>query len=425
MSPPDTLSGWLDYIEALHPKTIAMGLERVSQVRRQLDLNPGFVIVTIGGTNGKGSTCAMLERIYHAAGYSVGCYTSPHLLRYNERVRVNLQEAPDKSLCDAFKAVEKARRDSGTELTYFEFGTLAAVWYFMQKKVDMAILEVGLGGRLDAVNVFDTDCAIVTTVDLDHMDFLGDSRESIGYEKAGIFRTGKPAICGDQLPPDTLAKYAAEVRADFRQVTRDFFFDVGDSGWHYRGKHFDIANLPKPALIGEFQLGNAACALTAVEALQNRLPVHPEHIVSALLNVALAGRFQQVSERPQIILDVAHNPQAALSLAGNLRKSPCKGKTLAVFGMLADKDIAQVIQIVRDQVDAWYLAGIFHPRGASADQLADCLRQLAPHAVFCVFFDVKQAFHQACLDASENDRIITFGSFFTVADVMQIVNRPN
>ena len=257
MSLPADLPGWLSYIEALHPKSIVMGLDRVEEVRQRLNLYPTFPIITVAGTNGKGSTCAMLERIYHEAGYRVVSYSSPHLLRYNERVKVDCLEASDQALCSAFAAVEAARLT--TPLTYFEFGTLAAMWHFMQADIDIAILEVGLGGRLDAVNIFDPDCVIVTSIDLDHMDFLGNSRESIGYEKAGVFRRGVVAICGDPNPPDSLLRHATEVGADLRQIQRDFGFEAYSNDWTYFSGVTKLAQLPTPALTGGFQLYNAAC----------------------------------------------------------------------------------------------------------------------------------------------------------------------
>ena len=414
---PVDLAGWLKYIEALHPKSIAMGLDRVDEVRHRLNLVPGFPVITVAGTNGKGSTCAMLERIYHEAGYRVACYTSPHLLRYNERVRVACQEAGDAELSEAFAAVEAARE--GTLLTYFEFGTLAAMWHFMQTDVDVAILEVGLGGRLDAVNVFDPACAIVTSIDLDHMDFLGNSRESIGYEKAGVFRHGIPAICGDANPPYSLVNHATEIGADFQQIQRDFGFAVERDGWVYQGRQAVIRDLPMPALTGSFQLHNAACVMAAIQAMQAQLPVNIAQAALGLRTVKLAGRFQQCSTKPQIILDVAHNPHAAIALAENLRQSPCQGRTLAVFAMLADKDIAGTIKAVSSQIGSWYVAGIDHLRGASTQQLAELIQQQAPGCSIQIHTDVASAYRQACLDAGENDRIIVFGSFFTVADVMR------
>jgi len=418
---PNTLTGWLEYIEALHPKSIEMGLERVRKVIQRLQLIPTFPIIIVAGTNGKGSTCAMLEQIYQQAGYRVASYSSPHLMYYNERVRVNGQQAADEALCEAFAAVEMGRQD--TQLTYFEYGTLAAVWHFMHTNVDVAILEIGLGGRLDAVNAFEPNCTIVTSIDLDHTEFLGDNRDSIGFEKAGVFRPNIPAICGDACPPKTLIAHANSIKADLKLIGLDFRAEHEASAWHYISSHqlddLELRHLPLPALAGEFQLNNAACAITAIQCLQQVLPVQVEHIKQGLSHVTLAGRFQQVANNPTVILDVAHNPHAAQSLAENLRHQACVGKTLAVFAMLADKDIAGVVTALSDQIDCWYVASINSVRGAQAQQLANLIVGNNPNAMVHQHKEVTIAYQQACKDASENDRIIVLGSFFTVADVMQ------
>jgi dihydrofolate synthase/folylpolyglutamate synthase len=416
MQMPTNLTGWLNYIEALHPKSIAMGLDRVNQVKQRLNLNPQFPIVMVAGTNGKGSTCAMLEHIYSAAGYSVGTYSSPHLLRYNERVRVNSDYISDEDLVLAFNAVEQARNE--TELTYFEYGTLAAVWHFMQQKVDVAILEVGLGGRLDAVNVFEPNCAIISSIDLDHMEFLGNTRESIGAEKAGIFRASKPAICGDENPPESLIHYANQIGASLQLIGHDFKVVVGQTSWTLHGHQVAMEKLPMPALTGDFQINNAACVLTAIESMQELLPVDIDAIKTGLLNVKLPGRFQCWSKNPDIILDVAHNPHAAKSLALNLKQSHHSAKTIAVFAMLADKDMKGVIQALSSEIDAWYVASIDHIRGADAVSLASLIEEHLPSADIKKFTQVVDALDQACIDACDNDRIIILGSFFTVAEAM-------
>jgi dihydrofolate synthase/folylpolyglutamate synthase len=418
---PNTLKSWLEYIEALHPKSIEMGLERVRKIIQRLQLNPTFPIIIVAGTNGKGSTCAMLEQIYQQAGYQVASYSSPHLMHYNERVRVNGQQATDEALCEAFAAVEMGRQD--TQLTYFEYGTLAAVWHFMHTKVDVAILEVGLGGRLDAVNAFEPNCTIVTSIDLDHTEFLGDNRDSIGFEKAGVFRPSIPAICGDTFPPQTLIAHANSINANLKLIGLDFRAEHEASEWHYissnRQDYLELRHLPMPALAGEFQLNNAACAITAIQCLQQMLPVQAEHIKQGLSHVTLAGRFQQVANHPSVILDVAHNPHAAQSLAENLHHQTCAGKTLAVFAMLADKDIAGVVKALSPHIDCWYVASINSIRGAQAQQLANFIVSNNSNATVYQHKEVTIAYQQACKDASENDRIIVLGSFFTVADVMQ------
>lgn len=413
---PVGLADWLSYLEQLHPKSIALGLERVSQVRDRLALQYDFPVILVAGTNGKGSTCAMLERIYREAGYRVACYTSPHLLRYNERVRVDGVEVGDDALCTAFAAVEAARGE--TPLTYFEFGTLAAMWHFVRAGVDVAVLEVGLGGRLDAVNIFEPACAIVTSVDLDHVDYLGNTRESIATEKAGVYRAGVPAICGEPEPPETLVRHAREIKAQYRQIGEHFRFETEGTGWRYVGGGVVIDALPQPALNGNFQFYNAACVVDAVQCLQSRLPVTQEAIRVGLQTVSLPGRFQTLSLRPHVILDVAHNPHAAKGLAENLRAHPVTGKTVAVCAMLADKDIAGVMQLLAPVVDEWLMASIHAPRGAEAGYLAERLAAVAGDAHVAIFGDVKTAFRQACLGVGENDRIIVFGSFYTVADVM-------
>ncbi len=443
---PKTLVAWLSYIESLHPKSIAMGLERVKRVINYLHCEPEFPIITVAGTNGKGSTCAMIEQIYKQAGYKVGCYTSPHLLRYNERVRVNGIEVSDEALCDAFAAVEAARLETAKQhidgvaiqLTYFEVGTLAAIWHFMQMDIDVAVLEIGLGGRLDAVNAFEPSCAIVTSVDLDHQEFLGNTRESIGFEKAGVYRNSVPAICGDAHPPASLIKYAKDIKADFKCIQHDFNYVLAGESWQYTLAGKVVHTLPMPALKGSYQLSNAACAVSAVEALQSKLPVSNEAIAIAMRVVTLAGRFQTVvkpakvmgaSNSATVILDVAHNPHAAHALAENLKASKNnRGRTFAVFAMLADKDIHGVITAVKNEIDVWYIASIDNVRGASVTELASTLTEVAPNAIYKTFDNAADAYLQACIDieacidSSENDKIVVFGSFFTVSNVMHLLN---
>jgi dihydrofolate synthase/folylpolyglutamate synthase len=414
---PAGLAGWLSYLEQLHPKSIALGLDRVSLIKDRLSLVPSFPVITVAGTNGKGSTCAMLEQIYLEAGYRVACYTSPHLLRYNERVRVDGLEASDDALCAAFAQIETVRQ--GTPLTYFEYGTLAAMWHFMHTDVDVAILEVGLGGRLDAVNIFEPACAIVTSVDLDHMDYLGQTRERIGREKAGIFRQGVPALCGDPSPPDALLEHARDIGADIRLIGRSFGFERHASRWSFSHADTRIRHLPLPALSGEFQMFNAACVVEAVTTLQPILPVPREALAAGLQHVRLAGRFQTVALRPQVILDVAHNPHAAQGLAENLRKNSVPGKTIAVCAMLSDKDINGVMHALVGVVDVWHVASIQQVRGAEASVLDQALHEAAEVVTVSCYENVISAFRQACLGVGENDRIVVFGSFYTVADVMR------
>jgi dihydrofolate synthase/folylpolyglutamate synthase len=441
---PSTLAGWLTYLESLHPKTIALGLERVAQVKQRLNLQPDFPIITVGGTNGKGSVCAMLESILHAAGYRVGCYTSPHLLDYNERVRIGKQQASDAELCASFGKIELARKGQSANddtpiptptiplkgkgqssetmdipLTYFEFGTLAAMQLFIEHNVDVAILEVGLGGRLDAVNVFDSDCAVVASVDIDHTDYLGDTREQIAFEKAGIFRSGKVAICADADVPQAVTDYAGKIGAQLWRIGQEFSFaEQPAKQWNYRSMIGARNALPYPALRGAFQLHNASAALAALDALKNKLPVSMDAVRRGLVEVRLAGRFQVVPGRPVLILDVAHNPHAACSLAQNLASLPPCQHIWAVFAMLKDKDIAGVAAALDPHIDTWLVAGIDAPRGATADMLAQVLRQSGVRGAIRTFNNITEATGYACNAAGENDRIVAFGSFYTVAEVM-------
>lgn len=433
---PQSLSEWLAYLERLHPKTIELGLDRVAEVRRRLALNPAFPIITVGGTNGKGSTCAMLEAMLHAAGYCVGCYTSPHLLDYNERVRIGKQAVGDAELCAAFAKVEQARGD--ISLTYFEFGTLAAIQCLIERKVDVAILEVGLGGRLDAVNVFDADCSVVCSVDIDHTDYLGDTREKIAFEKAGIFRKGRVAIFGDADMPEMIDTEAQRIGAELWRVGEQFGYTSqplspsplpqagegarqggrGNAQWNYRSAIGARNALPYPALRGAYQLNNASAALAALDALREKLPVGMEAVRRGLAEVTLPGRFQVVPGRPMLILDVAHNPHAARSLARNLAALP-PARTFAVFAMLRDKDMAGVAHALDGHVDVWLVAGIDAPRGAAAAELAQVLRDAKVRGEIVLCATPGDALHHACNAASENDRIVAFGSFYTVTDVMR------
>ena len=414
---PQSLPDWLAYLERIHPFAIDMGLERVSAVRDRLGLAPDFPIITVGGTNGKGSVCAMLEAVLSSAGYRVGLYSSPHLLRYNERVRIARREAGDTALTQAFERVESARAPDS--LTYFEFGTLAAMDIFIREKVDVAVLEVGLGGRLDAVNVFDANCTVVTTVEFDHMDYLGPDRESIGREKAGIFRAGVPAVCGDEEPPAALTGHAASVGATLILRGRDYGYNAGRGDWRYWSLQEKRSALPYPALRGTYQLANAATALAALEQIKDRLPVDMGAIRRGLVEVDLPGRFQVMPGRPMVILDVGHNPHAARGLSESLRALPAGGRTIAVFAMLKDKDIAGVAQPLKDQVDAWLVAGLPGLRGADVHRIEQALASIGVSAPVSRFDSLADAYQCAIRSAGQNDKILVFGSFFTVGAVVQ------
>lgn len=400
-----------------------MGLERVGEVKKRMGLQPLCPVVVVAGTNGKGSVCAYLSQIYTQAGFKVGTLTSPHLLRYNERIAVNTRPVEDAAIVASFERIEAAR--AGISLTYFEFNTLAAVDIFIREKVDVMVLEVGLGGRLDAVNVFDADCAVVTSVDLDHQAFLGDTVEQVAFEKAGVFRSGKPAICGQTPPPESLRRHAGEIGAELLLIKRDFDFSTLENvQWSYRyhpqnsdGRTRNRNALPFPALRGAYQLSNAACALTVLECLGDRLPVDIAAIKRGLLLVENPGRFQVLPGRPLTVLDVGHNPHAARALRRSLINLMFAEKRTAVFSILADKDIDGVLDIIKDQFDEWHIAPLDVPRGMTAEAL---VRKLSEHGIenVKVFENIEKAYRAALEKAGENDRIVVFGSFHTVAAVM-------
>ncbi|CAG4883443.1 bifunctional folylpolyglutamate synthase and dihydrofolate synthase [Georgfuchsia toluolica] len=417
---PDSLSGWLAYIECQHVRPIVLDLERVEEVRSTLGQTKNCVVITVGGTNGKGSVCAILESILLRAGYRIGLYTSPHFLDYNERVRVNGRTVSDDELCRGFTEVEAVR--NGTLLTYFEFGTLAAWQVFVRNQLDVIILEVGLGGRLDAVNVYEPDCAVVTTVDLDHMDYLGSDREQIGFEKAGIFRHGKPAICGDSNPPSTLLAHAATIGADLRLIGHDYGFVSEEQQWQFWSWLGKRSGLALPALRGGIQLTNASTALAALDTLGDLLPVATQDVQRGLMEVELPGRFQIIPGKPAVVLDVAHNPQAAGVLAENLgNMASARAQTWAVFGMMADKDIAGVIRAVKPWVTHWLVCTLPGSRAANAAQLAELLRHEGVTEPIGEYPSAAEAFAYARGAAEDNDKILVFGSFLTVADVMRIL----
>jgi dihydrofolate synthase / folylpolyglutamate synthase len=422
VSPPSTLAEWLAYLETLHPKAIALGLDRVRSVASRLEAAPACSVITVAGTNGKGSTCALLEHMLRADGYRVALYTSPHLLRYNERVKIAGAEASDAALCEAFAAVEAAR--AGTPLTYFEFGTLGALWLFARQRLDALILEVGLGGRLDAVNVVEPDVAVVTTIAIDHVDYLGSTREDIGREKAGIFRPDKPAICADRDPPSSLTAHAAAIGARLLRIGPDYGYTAQSAQWDYRGPGGARHGLPYPALRGNYQLANAATALCAADTLGDRLPLSMGAVRAALVGIELPGRFQVLPGRPVTVLDVAHNAQAAHALADNLGAMGFHPRTTAVFGILADKDVDAVIAALLPRVDRWEVATLPPPRGATAAALKQRLHGagVAPNAVR-EYADPAAAYRAAREDATEADRIIVFGSFLTVAAVLAAKER--
>ena len=424
-----TLTDWLARIEALHPKSIDMGLERSRRVAERMGLALTVPVITVGGTNGKGSTCAMLESILLEAGYRVGLYIKPHFIDFNERARVNGKLASDAALIEQFEAVEAARtQGEPVTLTYYEFTTLAILRLFAQTPLDVIILEVGLGGRLDTVNIIDADCAVITSIDIDHAQYLGNTRAAIAFEKAHIYRTGRPAICADPMPPETLVDYAREIGADLWRFGHEFKYGGHEDGnrqqWHYIGRGTRRNSLAYPALRGANQLLNASAALAALESLADRLPVTQQAVRSGLALVELPGRFQVLPGKPTVVLDVAHNPHAAAALAQNLDNMGFFPYTHAVFGCMADKDIAAIVARLGERVDHWHVCGLPIPRAATALQLAETVMAtglITPGSERSVtqYADPAAAWQAALGAAGENDRILAFGSFFTVAGVMQ------
>ncbi len=414
-----SLEDWLSWQESLNPKTIDLGLDRVAEVWRRLqppDLSASTVI-SIAGTNGKGSSVALFEAILKAGGYSTGSYTSPHLLRYNERIRLNGQPLSDQAIMDAFEAIDQVR--GNLPLTYFEFGTLAALYIFARQKPDVVLLEVGLGGRLDAVNIVDANLALVTSIALDHQDWLGNDLEAIGREKAGIFRAGKPAVYSAPDMPRSIEAQAQELGAPLCRNGRDFLLRVDEAAerWIWQGKGRVIQNLPLPALTGKHQLDNAAGVIMALTLLEDRLPLDAGAIRQGLESAELPGRQQQI-ERSGVswLLDVSHNPHAVARLAEYLRTHPVPGRTLAVLGMLRDKDAARAGELMKDVVQEWHLAGIPDSRGQSAAELAQRLAAVGVQGH--LHEGVGDAMEAVERQAGEGDRVVVFGSFHTVAEAL-------
>lgn len=408
-----SLSDWLRWQEQLNPRAIELGLERSRVVAGRLGLlQPAAVTATIGGTNGKGSSAALSAGIWKAAGYKVGRYLSPHLLRYNERIAIDGVDAGDEAICAAFEAIDAARAD--LPLTYFEFGTLAALWLFREATVDVQVLEVGLGGRLDAVNIIDADAALVTNIGLDHTDWLGPDREVIGFEKAGIYRSGRPALCAEAAAPASLARHAEAIGARWQCAGADFAAGWSSGGWNWQGRGVAYADLPLPALPGAMQIDNASGVLALVTALQQRLPVARPAIEAGLRGLSLAGRYQRLDK---LILDVAHNHESAIVLAAQLRAEDCAGRTLIVLGMLSDKPVAAVCATLATVATHFFCASLPPPRGLPSEQLADLAarsgRTATAHAT------VAAALQVARETAGPQDRIVVCGSFLTVAAALE------
>lgn len=404
------LEDWLEWQQTLHPRSIDLGLERVAEVWQRLAPAQAFPpLITIAGTNGKGSCGAMLEAIYRAAGYRTGCYSSPHVLRYNERIRIDGEPVTDRHLMEANDCVDRARGE--VALTYFEFGTLAALDLFARAGLDLVVLEVGLGGRLDAVNILDADVAVVTTIAMDHMAWLGDTPEAIAREKAGIFRSARPAVIGQRDTPTALTARAEEIEAPLLQLGRDFDWSGSGGGWAWEGLGVRRGALPLPSLRGRFQLDNAATALAAAHCLRERLPLGVDALRRGLQRAQLAGRFQVLPGDPAWILDVAHNPAAAESLAQNLMAFACRGSVWAVYGSLADKQSEAVVGALAPLVKHWILTAPAHdPRALSAGELAEQLARVLQEDAR-ILENVDAALRLAQQQASPGDAILVFGSF--------------
>lgn len=410
----DTLNEWLGYILASHPENvIELGLTRMKTMIARLGIAFDCPVITVAGTNGKGSTCAMLESIYRAAGYRTAMHTSPHMLRFNERAQINGKIVEDALLIDAFKEVEAAR--DGLPLTYFEFTALGILKVFQKAKPDVVILEIGLGGRLDAINALDSSAAIVTTVGIDHEAYLGNTREAIGWEKAHIYRKGRPAICADSQPPVKLLEYAQALGCKLSVAGCDFKVEAtSQDRMHFQMASYDW-DLPKPALAGRNQLDNAAGVLAVVVSLMDKLPVQISAIEEGLKTVRITARFEKVAEHPLTILDVGHNPHAALVLAQNVRDLKTEGRTIAVFGMLADKDMLDVVKIMSPVIDEWFITGLPGPRGADSQTLSRVMLEAGVEVDKMHVCDgVDQALNSARQAAAIADTIIIFGSFVTV-----------
>jgi len=411
------LTDWLDWQEGLHPKKIDLGLERVARVAGRMDImQPEQTVLTVAGTNGKGSSVAFLESILSAADYRVGTYTSPHLFRYNERIRINGNDVDDAALCKAFAAVDAAR--GSTTLSYFEFGTLAALTLFRQVQLDIVVLEVGLGGRLDAVNIIDPAIALVTSIGIDHCAWLGADRELIGREKAGIFRAQRPAICSDSAPPASVEQRASEISADWYCQGQTFAWKHAGARWSWYGINSSLEALPRPSLVGQHQLDNAAGVLMALELLNSSHPVTRAAIEQGLLSVSLPGRCQIVPGPVEQVFDVAHNADSAGCLLQVLENRTCKGSTRIVLGMLDDKEVAEFVARLAPVVQRWYFAGLDTGRGLSGQELQERVETAGIKGIHLNFPDVSTAWRQAYRESETGDRVVVCGSFFTVAEAL-------
>lgn len=420
-----TLPEWLQWQEKLHFTEVDPGLERVAQVWKQLGGSSKlpFTVITVAGTNGKGSSVAMLDTILSDAGYHTGTYTSPHLLRYNERICIDGNPCDDTTICESFNRIDNAR--GKTSLTYFEFATLAAIDIFCQQNIDIVILEVGMGGRLDAVNLFDADIALITPISLDHTSWLGTNREQIGAEKAGIIRQTKPVVCSEAKPPNTVLSQAQTLKASVFIAGSDFKLNYESSNnyWHWSNQLTQIQNLPLPALEGSYQLQNAAAVLQVVALLnEQKYTISEQHIRNGLTTVKLAGRFQRFPGDIEQIFDVTHNQQGAENLVKLLADTPCKGRTIAVLAMLKDKDVSALVSTLEKSIDLWYIAGLQSSRGMTGQDLAIQVTEIVGDDKVSHYETVVDAYQQAMQAAHKGDRVLVFGSFHTIESVLRLTN---
>jgi dihydrofolate synthase/folylpolyglutamate synthase len=414
-----SLDDWLRWQESLNPRRMDLGLDRCVRVAASMGLDAlPMPVVTVAGTNGKGSCVAYLTGILEGAGHAVAAYTSPYLHRYNESLRIDGREARDHELIAAFENVERCRGD--VPLTFFEFRTLAALDIISRAGADVAVLEVGLGGRLDAVNIIDADVAVVTSIDLDHMDWLGSDRESIGREKAGIFRPRRPAVCGDGAPPESLVVHAAKLGADLRRVGEDYSWRREGEGWSWRGAGVEYADLPSPGMEGGFQFDNAAAAIMALVLLAPGIAVDEAAVREGIAGARLPGRQQVFPGEVERVVDVAHNGEAARALADTLAARPVEGSTHGVIAMLADKDVSAVAGALAGQVDTWYTAPLPGPRGGTGEGVARALQRRFPGDPVTVHKDVATAWRSALSGAADGDRVVAFGSFLTAREILRI-----
>ncbi len=413
----DSLQGWLDWQESYHPRVIDLGLERAASVYRALALKTNKpVTITVAGTNGKGSCIAFLDAMLRASGYRVGAYTSPHILKYNERIKVDGKSVDDTQICQAFERIETVRNN--TSLSYFEFSTLAALDIFSRAELDVQLLEVGLGGRLDAVNIVDPDVAIITSICIDHCDWLGETREAIGREKAGIYRSGVPAVIGDPSPPDSLSQCALAEDVPLFCLGEEFDYQQHQQSWTWIGDSASLQQLPQPALPGDHQYGNASTVIQALQLIDELLPVTDAAIKQGLSSVKLSGRYQYIDADVPVLLDVAHNPMAAKKLAEYLAQAFTNKKIHAVFSMMKDKDLKGVIEVMKPMVFDWYLSPLKNPRTASQEMVKLAFSECAVSSVHSGFADFSETYSACVQNADSNDLIVIFGSFFLVSEYL-------